>query len=243
VEDVHADVLQMPPAIAIVIDASTPAKLKPVTVTSALPLRGLFGPRVADDTAASYVYSPIRVPVDEPTVMNTSCIATVSASAVQLTEDIDVHEREEHATLPIESVAVPSKKAKKSPVTVTDAAPLAGALRTTFESTGTSKEKRRKPVPRTAPMVTKVAELSIGLDPPELQATDVTLDHAEVRHTNSSKRVVPVTSLLPKFRPDTEIQDPPDDGMLDAGTEDTTALSKVRSYAPVPVKAATVTGR
>jgi len=174
--------------------------------------------------------------------MTTSCVATASAAAVQLTEDPDDHEREAQAALPIESVAVPSRCAKTSPVTIMDAAPLVGELSTTWDDTGTSKEKRRKPVPTYAPMEKYVAETSIGLEPPETQMREVTLDQVEVRHMNSSKRLVPLRSMLPKLRPDTEIQDPPDDGTL-AETVDMTELSKVRSYAPVPAKAATVTVR
>lgn len=150
VDDVHAEVAHAARDIVDVDVKSYCPKLKPVTVTELLPLRGMFDSLV-DATGTSKLYNKVAVPATAPTVTMLKSWMDATGCAMHLTADELDHEAVEHSAAESRTEAVNSSLPKFSPPTVTDDLPLTAALVIPCETAGPSNVKLRSvPVPATA---------------------------------------------------------------------------------------------
>jgi len=134
------------PAVAV---SSLYPKFRPVTVTDAYPLHGVF-PAACDAIGASKERSAAFVPTVAPTVTNPHpapspmrWAASPTAGDKHATVVAELHDDVPHSadappTKPSPAVAVSSLYPKFRPVTVTDAYPVHGAFWNAFEATGES---------------------------------------------------------------------------------------------------------
>lgn len=194
--DDHALVLHLKFSSCIVAVGSYPPKLKPVTVTDAIPDAGIF--REEDViAAASKLKADALVPATAPTVKGTHKLAPPSAFCwAHTTLDVLVQDAVQHFTLPIIIDKVGSVPLKLEPDNTIERWAVVGAFDgKTAEATGASKlNTETSPVPAIAEtvIVTRVSVLDA------LRVKHTTLvedDHVEVRQQSDSPiDAVPVNS-------------------------------------------------
>ena len=122
------------------------------------------------------------VPTTAPTLTVATCTPVATALDIHPTVVADVHAVVAHAAPDSDPVALRSYDAKRSPVTVTDEAPVDAPLPPTCETTGASNEyvsTAALELPTTAPTVTcSVASPStLASDTQCTAVADVHLEH------------------------------------------------------------------
>ena len=142
----------------------------PLTVSDAYPLCGAFS-RASDATAESKLNPAFIVPATPPTVTHVLTSTANSASLgginavwhLTFVRELQLDVR--HVCSDSTDVCVASLVPKFSPITVTDAYPLAGVLSSPYESTAASKLTLSTFVPPTAPTVTAIDCPNRWVDP------------------------------------------------------------------------------
>jgi hypothetical protein len=128
--------------------------------------------------------------------------------------DVDeLHEEVLHTPASTPALAVCSPTPKLSPLTVTDASPLNGAFSSIPDATATSNVNEACLVPGVAPTVI-VTSVTSKLFDGDRHATDVPELQDDVKHISADSFTDAVSSPLPKFRPVTVTDAPPQSGVF-----------------------------
>jgi len=186
---------------------STFPKERPVTVTSAPPLSGLFK-RAAETIVLSKENARVFVPTVFPTVTAPVNNATATASGVHLTLELLVQALVSHTADATAAEPVTSKGPKLRPLTVKEVLPEVAKFSRAYDTTGASKLTVENAVPATAATVTCVsAAMSAMLA--ETLTTEVVEVQETVKEVASSKTEDAVMSSDPKFSPSNVNEDLP----------------------------------
>jgi hypothetical protein len=215
VTELHKEVLQATSEIDAERLKSLLPKFRPVTVTLALPLVGMLS-RLYEAAGASNVYAAGFVPGIAPTVIIIDPTCDSSTLDTHDTLEEELHAAVLHNARPNDSDIVKSIVPKLRPVTVTEGWPDDGKFLVDtpmYETVGASKVRMALSVPATAATVTTLLAI-VEVEALDMQATEVLLDQDAVEHRASASCTVAVVATLPKLKPITVTEAPPDLGTL-----------------------------
>jgi hypothetical protein len=128
------------------------------------------------------------------------------------------------------------------PVTVTDAPPLCGEFKATYDNDGPSNVNAALPVPTIPATVAAMFGSASAAATPERHVTLVPVVHEVVRHGPDDNNTVSVYAAAPKLSPQIIIEEPPLSGEFPKPTL-VTGASKVSCMTSVPTTAPTVTAK
>lgn len=215
--------------------------MSPLTVTCISEVAAAFCGTNAEAVGASKLKTDTPVPATAATVTWTkprfNCEYTELIHETEVVED-QLFVRHSIELNPL--LAVCSAAPKLKPVTVTDACPLCGAFRSTWEATGPSNDSTALAVPVMAATVIIELVRPTTLRLLLLHTIEVVEDQAAVTQALMLSEAVAVSSWLAKLSPARVTDACPEWGMLRPAW-DASAASKLKTSTPVPATAATVT--
>jgi hypothetical protein len=182
VAEVHPELPHEPAAVreAVTVDEVTP-KSSPRINNDFPHVVATFTPQSLT-TGESKLTKLRSVPTTDATVTCACRIAGSKSPDVHETVVAELHDAVMHTLFASCNVLVNSEHPNPSPVSVTDAPPVSGALSIALLPTGVSKLKMLRAVPTDIPAVT-VADLNKSPSSFDWHATDVSVVHEAVKHT------------------------------------------------------------